>query len=102
MTGVQTCALPICLLLLDDTTSALDPTTELRVLSNLVESELVSTVLMVASRPSAIAAADGVLFVTKAGKVMQGTHAELAATNLDYRDLIEAFDDDRRDQETVR
>ncbi len=90
------------LLLLDDTTSALDPTTELRVLSNLVESELVSTVLMVASRPSAIAAADGVLFVTKAGKVMQGTHAELAATNLDYRDLIEAFDDDRRDQETVR
>ena len=67
-----------------------------------VESELVSTVLMVASRPSAIAAADGVLFVTKSGQVMQGTHAELAATNLDYRDLIEAFDDDRRDQETLR
>ena len=84
------------LLLLDDTTSALDPTTELRVLDNLVRSQLAGTVLMVASRPSAIAVADQVLFMGTGGEVFQGRHENLVASSPEYRRLIEAFDDDRR------
>ncbi|MEY4391709.1 MAG: hypothetical protein RLZZ544_418 [Actinomycetota bacterium] len=87
------------LLLLDDTTSALDPSTELRVLCNLVASDLAGTILMVASRPSAIAVADDVIFITSAGRVVQGTHDQLVVSNADYRSLIEAFDDDRRNAE---
>lgn len=86
------------LLLLDDTTSALDPTTELRVLDNLVHSSLAETVLMVASRPSAIAIAGDVVFLGPGGTVVQGTHERLVGANAGYRSLIEAFDDDRRSQ----
>lgn len=86
------------LLLLDDTTSALDPSTELRVLDNLVRSDLAGTVLMVASRPSAIAVADDVIFMTPSGRVEQGSHSDLVASSPDYRSLIEAFDDDRRER----
>ena len=87
------------LLLLDDTTSALDPTTELRILGNLVASDLAGTILMVASRPSAISVADDVIYITAAGGVVQGTHDELVTRNAEYRALIEAFDDDRRNTE---
>ena len=86
------------LLLLDDTTSALDPSTELRVLGNLVRSDLAGTILMVASRPSAISVADGVIYVTSSGRVLQGSHEHLVAVDPDYRALIEAFDDDRREK----
>ena len=51
------------LLVLDDTTSALDPTTEALILEGLRSRLSGSTVLMVASRPSTIALADGVVFV---------------------------------------
>ena len=86
------------LLLLDDTTSALDPSTELRVLDNLVRSDLAGTVLMVASRPSAIAVADDVIFMAPSGRVEQGSHSDLVASSPGYRALIEAFDDDRRER----
>jgi ABC-type multidrug transport system fused ATPase/permease subunit len=85
------------LLLLDDTTSALDPSTELRVLGNLVASDSARTIVMVASRPSAISVADNVLFMDGNGRVVQGAHDELVLANSDYRSLIEAFDDDRRE-----
>ena len=51
------------LLLLDDTTSALDPATEAAVLGNLRGALAGTTVLMVASRPSTIALADEVVFL---------------------------------------
>ncbi|MFM1789689.1 MAG: hypothetical protein RLZZ526_16 [Actinomycetota bacterium] len=85
------------LLLLDDTTSALDPSTELRVLGNLVASDSARTIVMVASRPSAISVTDNVLFMDGNGRVVQGAHDELVLVNSDYRSLIEAFDDDRRE-----
>ena len=90
------------LLLLDDTTSALDPGTELRVLSNLRATELVGSLLMVASRPSAIAQADRVLFLDDRGVVVSGSHTDLMSSSPGYRDLIEAFDDDRRQKEAGR
>ena len=61
------------LLLLDDTTSALDPATELAVLGNLRASLADTTVVMVASRPSTIALADDVLFVENGRITAHGT-----------------------------
>ena len=85
------------LLLLDDTTSALDPPTELKVLASIRSSGLAPSVLMVASRPSAIATADLVAFMSSAGTVVQGTHARLIEDVPEYRELIEAFENDRAD-----
>ena len=65
------------LLLLDDTTSALDPATERAVLANLRGALAGTTVLMVASRPSTIALADDVIYVERGTVVDHGTHAEL-------------------------
>ena len=65
------------LLLLDDTTSALDPATEQAVLVNLRTSLTGTTVVMVASRPSTIALADDVIFVESGRLTAHGTHDQL-------------------------
>lgn len=83
-------------LLLDDTTSALDPATEMRVLRNLASTRLVETVIAVAARPSTITSADTVVYLGAGGAARVGTHEELLAADPDYRNLIAAFDDDRR------
>jgi ATP-binding cassette, subfamily B, bacterial len=83
------------LLILDDTTSALDPATEATVLERLRSSLSEATVLLVASRPSTIALADEVVFV-EAGRVSaHGVHADLMASSPSYRRLVEAFESDR-------
>ncbi len=83
------------LLLLDDTTSALDPATERAVLANLRGALAGTTVLMVASRPSTIALADDVIYVEGGTVVDHGTHAELMRRSHAYRELVEAFEADR-------
>ena len=83
------------LLLLDDTTSALDPATERAVLANLRAALATTTVLMVASRPSTIALADDVIYVARGTVVDHGTHGELMSRNASYRQLVEAFEADR-------
>ncbi len=83
------------LLLLDDTTSALDPATELEVLENLRSSLSHTTVVMVASRPSTIALADDVLFVDQGRIVAHGPHEQLMSDVSEYRALVEAFEADR-------
>jgi ABC-type multidrug transport system fused ATPase/permease subunit len=83
------------LLLLDDTTSALDPTTEARVLANLRATLGDTTVVVVASRPSTIALADEVLFLVDGCVVAHGPHEQLLADNGDYRELMQAFEHDR-------
>jgi ATP-binding cassette, subfamily B, bacterial len=83
------------LLLLDDTTSALDPATEAAVLANLRGSLAGTTVLMVASRPSTIALADEVVYLAGGRIVDHGPHADLMARRPGYRALVEAFETDR-------
>ena len=83
------------LLLLDDTTSALDPATEAAVLTNLRRSFGGTTVLMVASRPSTIALADEVVYLAGGQVVDHGPHRDLMARNPGYRALVEAFETDR-------
>lgn len=85
------------LLLLDDTTSALDPTTEAKVLANLRDTLGGTTVVAVASRPSTIALADEVLYLADGRVVGHGTHDELMATSAAYAELMQAFEHDRDD-----
>jgi ABC-type multidrug transport system fused ATPase/permease subunit len=87
------------LLLLDDTTSALDPSTEAAVLTNLRSLGDDVTTLVVASRPSTIALADEVVFMVDGTIAAAGTHDELVRANDAYRTLISAFEHDRHDGE---
>jgi ATP-binding cassette subfamily B protein len=82
-------------LVLDDTTSALDPATEAAILERLRSRLSGSTVLMVASRPSTIALADDVVFVADGRIAAHGSHDALLATTAAYRELVEAFEADR-------
>jgi len=84
------------LLLLDDTTSALDPGTEAAVLNNLRTLGASVTTLVVASRPSTIALADSVIFMADGAIAAAGPHDELLRSNADYRTLIQAFEHDRQ------
>ncbi|MDA0285781.1 MAG: ABC transporter ATP-binding protein [Actinobacteria bacterium] len=82
-------------LLLDDTTSALDPATEAQVVDNLRKFAVEQTVLIVASRPSTIALADEVLFIADGQISDRGTHESLLIQSAKYRELIQAFEHDR-------
>jgi ATP-binding cassette subfamily B protein len=90
------------LLFLDDTTSALDPATELAVLDNLRGALSETTVVMVASRPSTIALADDVLFMEQGRITAHGAHDDLLRDVEPYRRLVEAFETDRRDDPAGR
>ncbi|HSL74805.1 MAG TPA: ABC transporter ATP-binding protein [Ilumatobacteraceae bacterium] len=85
------------LLVLDDTTSALDPATEALVLERLRTRLSDATVLMVASRPSTIALADDVVFLVDGRVVAHGRHDDLMTSTPAYRELVEAFEADRGD-----
>jgi ATP-binding cassette subfamily B protein len=85
-------------LLLDDTTSSLDPATEARVLANLRETLRNATVVAVASRPSTIALADDVLYLADGQVVAHGPHDDLLLTVPEYRRLMEAFEHERAEQ----
>ena len=82
-------------LLLDDTTSALDPTTEAHILSGLRGELAHVTTILVASRPSTIALADTVVFLVGGVVAAIGSHADLLASAPAYRHLVEAYERDR-------
>ncbi len=78
------------LLLLDDATSALDPSVEAEILRGLDEGSM--TILMVAHRLSTIALADRVAFLEN-GKIQAfGTHAALLDLE-GYRTLVQAYEE---------
>ena len=80
------------LLLLDDATSAVDPTIEAEILRGLDAHPM--TVVMVAHRLSTILLADRVVFLEGGKIVGSGTHDELLAHD-GYRALAEAYEADR-------
>ena len=88
------------LLLLDDTTSALDPNTEARVVENLRGGNDATSIIIVASRPSTISLADRVIHLDGGQVVAIGTHASLLDSSAEYRRLIGAFEADRSDAAT--
>ena len=84
------------LLILDDATSAVDPSVEAEILKGLRAAALPSTVLIVAYRPSSIVMADEIIFIDDGRIVAQGSHARLMATEPRYAELLNAYSVDAR------
>jgi len=82
-------------LVLDDTTSALDPETEARVVRNLMSTAVDRTLVIVASRPSTVAMVGWVVFLSEGRVVEQGTHEELLSRSIRYAALMESYESDR-------
>jgi ABC-type multidrug transport system fused ATPase/permease subunit len=82
------------LLILDDATSAVDPSVETRILEGLKHAELPSTIVVVAYRRSSIALADEVVYVDDGRIVAHATHAELLASQPGYARLLQAYEQD--------
>jgi ABC-type multidrug transport system fused ATPase/permease subunit len=79
------------LLLLDDATSAVDPTVEARILARLRD-ELRMTTLVVAHRVSTIRLADRVLHMQRGRIVGSGSHDELLARDPEYAAMVRAYE----------
>jgi len=84
-------------LLLDDTTSALDTVTESVVIDRLRGASRKVTTVVVASRPSTIALADDVLFIEGGKLTDHGPHNALMSSNENYRNLMQSFELDRNE-----
>ncbi len=82
------------LLILDDATSAVDPSVETRILEGLRRADLPSTVIVVAYRQSSITLADEVVFVEEGRIRAHGTHAELMRSVPGYGRILAAYEDD--------
>ncbi len=77
-------------LVLDDSSSALDYRTDAALRANLAEHYADTTTITVAQRISAIQDCDEILMLDAGGVLARGTHAELLETCLRYRDIYEA------------
>ncbi|WP_169914678.1 ABC transporter ATP-binding protein [Rhodococcoides yunnanense] len=88
------------LIVLDDATSALDPTVEAAVLENIRREllaghpgERASTLVMSASRKTTVALAELVVLLDEGRIADIGTHEELSARSERYRDIVDAYVD---------
>jgi ABC-type multidrug transport system fused ATPase/permease subunit len=79
------------LLVLDDATSAVDPSVEARILDALRAGDRPSTVVVVAYRQATIALADEVVWLENGRLVARGSHAELLAAVPGYARLVQAY-----------
>ncbi|MGH6654399.1 MAG: ABC transporter ATP-binding protein [Actinocrinis sp.] len=79
------------LLILDDCTSAVDPSVEAAILGGLKQDALDTTVVVIAYRRATVALADEVLFLDDGVIADRGTHEDLLARSAGYRDLITAY-----------
>jgi ATP-binding cassette subfamily B protein len=78
------------ILILDDATSAVDPTKEHEIRDALTEVMRGRTTLVIAHRPATIALADRVVLLDEGRIVEQGTHTELLERSERYREVLAA------------
>lgn len=79
------------LLVLDDATSAVDPSVEARILDALRAADDPATVIVVAYRQATISLADEVVWIDHGRLVARGSHAELLAQVPGYARLVQAY-----------
>jgi len=77
-------------LILDDATSAIDPTKEHEIRDALGEAMRSRTTIVIAHRPATIALASRVVLLDEGGIAAIGTHSELLSTNARYREVLAA------------
>lgn len=77
------------ILILDDSTSAVDMTTDANIRASLAEHKSDVTTFIIAQRIASIKDADKILVMADGGIQAVGTHDELLATNQVYQDLYE-------------
>jgi ABC-type multidrug transport system fused ATPase/permease subunit len=75
---------------MDESTSALDNTTQREVLKAVRNMAGNRTILMIAHRLSTIANADAIFFIDGGKVLASGTHRELMETCSEYRELYQA------------
>jgi len=78
------------ILILDDSTSAVDVDTETRIQDALRQTREGRTTFVVAQRISTVLDADTILVLEKGSIVAQGTHAELLETSSVYREIYDS------------
>lgn len=81
------------LLILDDATSACDPSVELAILDGIRREMTDSTLLLIAYRKSTISLAHQVVFLDHGRVADVGGHEELRARSEGYRALVDAYDE---------
>ena len=81
-------------LILDDATSAVDPTKEHEIRDALSEVMANRTTIVIAHRPATIALADRVVLLDEGRIVASGTHSELLASSERYREVLAADRDE--------
>ena len=80
------------ILVLDDATSAVDPSKEHEIRTAMQTVMSGRTTIVIAHRPATIAIADTVVLLDGGRVAATGTHAELLATDQRYRDVLAAMD----------
>lgn len=75
------------ILILDDSTSAVDTATEAKIRESFYEDFKNTTVLIIAQRISSVMSADRILVLDNGKIVDQGTHQELMEKSAEYRDI---------------
>jgi ABC-type multidrug transport system fused ATPase/permease subunit len=79
------------LLVLDDATSAVDPSVEARILDALRDSDEPSTVVVIAYRQATISLADEVVWLENGQVLARGTHGQLLDEVPGYAALVRAY-----------
>jgi ATP-binding cassette, subfamily B, bacterial len=77
-------------LVLDDATSAIDPSKEREILDGLAAAAGRCTTLVISHRPATIALADRVVFIDGGRVAAEGSHDELLATSARYGEVLAA------------
>jgi ABC-type multidrug transport system fused ATPase/permease subunit len=80
------------LLVMDDSTSAVDPKVEQAILAALRDGSDDATVVVVAYRKATIALADEVVYIEHGRVIDRGTHLELLARTPGYQRLVTAYE----------
>ncbi len=79
-----------CVLILDDSTSAVDMGTEARLQQALKQRETKSTTFVIAQRISSVMDADRILLLDNGQIVAEGTHTQLLQTSPLYQDIYQS------------
>ena len=90
------CTAPTLILILDDSTSAVDTATDAQIRRALREDVQHLTKIIISQRLSSIMDADQIFMMSGGRIVDRGTHAELMERNAEYRQLYEMQEGGRK------